>query len=162
MDSSFYNINTGTSDINIYLYSNGSNSPINTGQSAISVMQNSSLSYQWDSTKLMTNTVFAIVQLTYNSNAGVTGLLETQFRVNNPRNNAGDVIYDYLTNTVYGGAIPASQIDTTSLSNLTTYCNQTITFNDYLGNPQTQKRFTMNGAIDTTQTVLNNIQAIAN
>jgi hypothetical protein len=144
--------------LNIYLYSNGSYNGLNTSQSAISVMQASGLTYQWDNTKLMTNTVFAIVHLSYNQSANVTSIQQTQFEVINPRNNAGDVIYDYMTSSVYGGAVPASQIDTDSLSALTTYCNQTITFNDYLGNPQTQPRFKFNGTIDTSQNILTNLQ----
>jgi len=148
--------------LNIYLYSNGSYSPVNTSQNAISVMQSSGLTYTWDGNKLMTNCAFAIVHLTYNANAGVTSINQTQFEVINSRIAPGDVIYDYLTSTVYGGAIPASQIDTASLTALNTYCAQTITFNNYLGVPETQPRFTFNGAIDTTKNILDNVQSIVN
>ena len=148
--------------LNIYLYSNGSYNPVNSNQSAISVMQASGLTYQWDNSKLMTNCAFAIVHLTYNANAGVTSIAQTQFEVINSRIAPGDVIYDYLTSTVYGGAIPASQIDTASLTALNTYCAQTITFNNYLGVPETQPRFTFNGAIDTTKNILDNVQSIVN
>ena len=148
--------------LNIYLYSNGSNNPVNSSQSAITVMQSSGLTYTWDSSKLMTNCAFAIVHLTYNANAGVTSIAQTQFEIINSRIAPGDVIYDYLTSTVYGGAIPASQIDTASLTALNAYCAQTITFNNYLGVPETQPRFTFNGAIDTTQNILDNVQSIVN
>ena len=148
--------------LNIYLYSNGSYNPVNSSQSAISVMQASGLTYQWNNSKLMTNCAFAIVHLTYNANAGITSIAQTQFEVINSRIAPGDVIYDYLTSTVYGGAIPASQIDTDSLTALNTYCAQTITFNNYLGVPETQPRFTFNGAIDTTQNILDNVQSIVN
>jgi len=148
--------------INIYLYSNGSNSPYNSSQSAISVMQSSGLTYTWDSSKLMTNTAFAIVHLTYNSSVGVTGIAQTQFEVINSRNAPGDCIYDYLTNTVYGGAVPTAQINTSSITTLNTYCAQTITFNNYLGVPLTQPRFTFNGVIDTTQNVMQNLQNMTN
>lgn len=155
---------TGTTDtsvdglIHIYLYNNGSNSPANSSQSAISVMQSAGLTYTWDSTKTMTNTVFAIIQLTYNTNANVTQLAQTQFKITNSRQNTGDVFFDYLTNTVYGAAIPQSQIDSTSLNNLTTYSNQTITFNNFLGVPSTQARFKFNGSVDTTKSVMTNLQ----
>jgi len=148
--------------INIYLYSNGSNTPVNSSQSAISVMQSSGLTYTWDNNKLMTNTAFAILNLTYNANAGVTSIQQTQFEIINSRTAPGDVIYDYLTNTVYGGAVPVSQIDTASLTALNVYSAQTITFNNYLGVPETQPRFTFNGAIDTTQNVLTNLQDMTN
>jgi len=148
--------------INIYLYSNGSNSSVNSGQSAISVMQASGLSYTWNNSKLMSNTAFAILHLTYNANAGVTNIQQTQFEIINSRSAPGDVIFDYLTNTVYGGAVPVSQIDTASLTALNTYSAQTITFNNYLGVPETQPRFTFNGAIDTTKNVLTNLQDMTN
>lgn len=148
--------------INIYLYSNGSNMPYNSSQSAISVMQTSGLTYQWDSSKLMTNCAFAIIHLTYNSSVGITGIAQTQFEIINPRSAPGDVIYDYLTNTVYGGAVPTSQVDTASLATLNAYCAQIITFNNYLGVPLTQPRFTFNGVIDTTQNVMQNLQNMTN
>jgi len=150
------------SALNIYLYSNGSYSGFNTSSSAISVMQNSALTYQWDTSKTMSNCCFAIVELTYNTNFGLTGLQQMQFEVINPRNNAGDVIYDYLTSSVYGAAIPVGQIDTASITALNTYCNQTITFNNSQGLALTQPRFKFNGVIDTIDTVLNNVQNISN
>ena len=161
-------VSTGTIDtsingyINIYLYNNGSNNPVNSTKTAIQIMQSSGLTYTWDTSKTMTNAVFAIVQLTYNANAGVTSIQQTQFEIKNPRNSAGDVFYDYLTNTTYGAAIPAAQIDTTSLTALNTYCNQTITYTTYSGGTATQPRFKFNGPIDTTNTVLQNLQDMTN
>ena len=80
----------------IYLYRNGSNQPVNTTQSAIQVLSDANLTYKWDNTKLMTNTVFAIVRVTYNPDAGTTGLVQTKFQVTNSRTKPGDCIYDYL------------------------------------------------------------------
>jgi len=144
--------------IHFYLYNNGSLNPTNTTATAIEVMQADGLTYTWDSTKLMTNTVFAIIRLTYNTNANVTQLAQTQFQINNSTNNTGDVLYDYLTNTVYGAAIDPTQIDTASLTALTAYSNELITFNDHLGVPSTQARFKFNGAVDTTKSVMVNLQ----
>ena len=152
--------NTVSGHLYINLYSNGSNSPVNSSQSAISVMQSSGLTYTWDNTKLMSNCAFAIVHLNYNQNANITSIQQTQFKITNSRTNTGDVLYDYLTNTRYGAAIPASQIDTASLAALTTYSNQTITFNKYGGGTATQARFKFNGYIDTTQTILQNLQTM--
>jgi len=139
--------------IQIFLYSNGSYSPTNSSQSAISVMQSSGLTYTWDSTKLMTNCAFAIVHLSYNSNAGVTGIQQTQFQINNPRYAPGDCMTDYFVNKTYGAAMPTAQIDTTSFAALNTYSAQS--FNG-------QQRFQFNGVVDTTQTILNNLQDMAN
>jgi len=148
--------------LSIYLYNNGSNSPVNSSQSAITVMQASGLTYQWDSSKLMSNTAFAIVVLNYNSSASITSIQQTQFEVMNSRTNTGDVIYDYLTNEVYGAAIPVDQIDTDSLTALTAYSNELITFNNYHGIPETQPRFKFNGIVDPTQDCLTNLNDMAN
>jgi len=146
--------------LSIYTYANGSNAPLNSSTSAINLMQSSGLTYTWDNTKLMTNTVFAIVHLTYNQGAQTTSLGQTQFEIINPRNSAGDVIYDYLTNTVYGAAISSSQIDTASLTALNTYCNEVITFTPYSGGSATQPRFKFNGVLDNKSNVLSTLQDI--
>lgn len=144
-----------------YFYNNGSNNPTNTAQTAITVMNASGLVYTWDANKLMTNTAFAIVHLTYSQTANIRGLEQTRFQITNSRTNTGDVFYDYLTNEVYGGAIPVSQIDTTSLTALTTYSNQSFSYTDANGNPATQARFKFNGVIDTNRTIMDNLQDMA-
>lgn len=154
----------GTSDttvdgkIEFYLYNNGSFSPTNTGLTAIQVMQSSGLIYQWDSNKLMTNTVFAIVKLTYSQSANIRGIEQTRFQITNSRSNTGECFYDYLINQRYGCAIPEAQIDVNSLNELTAYSNQTFTYTDYNGNPATQPRFKFNGAVDTKRGCLDNLQ----
>jgi len=144
--------------MSIYLYANGSNVGINTSTSAITVMQASGLTYTWNSNKLMSNTVFAIIHLTYNANANTTSLQQTQFEIINPRNRPGNVLLDYLTNTVYGAAIPLEQIDTASLDALNTYSSQLVTFTNSSGGTSTQPRFTFNGVIDNKQNILINLQ----
>jgi hypothetical protein len=64
---------TVSGKMNIYLYRNGSSSGVNTTLTAIQVMQSSGLVYTWDGTKLMTNAAFAIIELTYNNEANITG-----------------------------------------------------------------------------------------
>jgi hypothetical protein len=154
--------NTVSGHLYIYLYRNGSNTPVNSSSSAITVMQSSGLTFTWDDTKLMSDCAFAIVHLNYNQDANITNIQQTQFEVINSRNSAGDVLYDYLTNTRYGAAIPVGQIDTTSITALNTYCNQVITYTPYSGGSATQARFKMNGFVDTTKTIMQNIQDITN
>lgn len=144
--------------IEIFLYSNGSNNPANSSQSAISVMQTAGLIYTWDSTKLMSNCAFAIIHLSYSQSAAITGISQTKFQVTNSLTNTGDCIYDYLINTRYGCAISSSQVDNTSLSALTTYSNQVFTYTSYTGGTQTQARFKFNGSLDTSRTVMQNLQ----
>jgi hypothetical protein len=147
--------------IQIYLYNNGSNSPTNSPYTAIEVMQTSGLIYTWDSYKAMSNCAFAILHLSYNQNAGTTGIQQTKFQVTNSLTNTGDCIYDYFVNTTYGGAIPVNQINTDSLDELTAYSNELITFQPYSGGTSTQARFKFNGVLDTKRSILQNLQDMA-
>lgn len=147
--------------INIYLYRNGSSNPVNTGNSAITVMSNSSLVYQWDVTKSMSNCVFAIVRLTYSVTANVRGLESLRFKITNSRKAPGDCFLDYLSSTRYGAALTTAQIDTTSLTALNVYSNQTITYTDYSGLSQTLTRFQFDGFISTNNPILTNVQLMA-
>jgi hypothetical protein len=144
--------------IQIWLYPNGSTTPARGSGSAITVMQDPNLVYQWDGTKLMSNCAFAIIKLTYSQSANIRGIEQTRFQVTNSRTNTGDCFYDYLINNRYGCAIPASQINTTSLTALTAYSNQTFTYTNYNGGTSTQARFKFNGTIDTNRNVMDNLQ----
>jgi hypothetical protein len=144
--------------INIYLYRNGSNSPTNSSQSAISLMNSAGLTYTWSNSKLMTSCAFAIIQLTYSQTANIRGIEQTRFQVINSRNSAGDCIQDYLINTRYGAALPIEQINTTSLTALNTYSNQNFTYTTFTGTTTTQPRFKFNGTVDTNRTIMDNLQ----
>lgn len=144
--------------IEFYLYRNGSGNPANSPFSAVQVMQASGLTYTWDSSKLMSNCAFAIIHLSYSQSANVRGIEQTRFQITNSRANTGDCIYDYLINTRYGAALPASQIDTTSLAALTTYSNEVITYTPYSGGSATQARFKFNGVLDTLRPIMDNLQ----
>jgi hypothetical protein len=145
----------------IYTFRNGSSSGVNTSLTAIQIMQESGLTYTWDSSKLMSNCAFAIVKMVYSYSAGLTSLQQTRFQITNSRRDIGACFLDYMTSTRYGAAIPSSQIDTTSLDDLTTYGNQIISYTDSNGNPATQPRFKFDGVVDTTQTIMQNLQMMA-
>jgi hypothetical protein len=148
-------------NIKIYTYSNGSNSPVNSSTSAIAVMNGAGLVYTWDGNKLMTNCAFAILVLTYNQSQNITGLEQTRFQLSNSRHKPGECFYDYLTNTVYGGAIPATQIDTDSLDVLDAYCDESFTYITYEGPSATQTRFRFDGVVDPSRSIMANMQDMA-
>lgn len=147
--------------MNIYLYNNGSYSPTNSTQTAISVMQSAGLIYTWNSTKLMSNCAFAIIHLKYNQDRNLTALNQTRFEITNARTSPGDCFLDYLTSTRYGAAISTSLIDTASLTALNTYSNASFTYTTYAGGTSTQPRFQFNGTLDTNLKIMQNIQAMA-
>lgn len=147
--------------LSIYLYNRGSYTPTNSASSAISILDDAALVYQWDATKLMTNCAFAIIKITYNQNAGLTGLQPTKFQLTNSRSAPGACFLDYLTSTTYGAAIPVDSVDTASLTALDVYCNQLMTYTPYSGGSATQTRFRFDGTLDANQTIMNNLQIMA-
>jgi hypothetical protein len=158
---------TGVQETNVngnlfmYLYRNGSSSGVNTALTAIQVMQDSSLTYQWDASKLMSNCAFAILKITYNSEANLTGIQQTKFQLTNSRHAPGDCFYDYLTSTRYGAAVPVAGVDTGSLAALNTYSAGIYTYTPYSGGTATQARFRFDGVVDTNQSIMSNLQSMA-
>lgn len=144
--------------LEIYLYNNGSSGVVRGGLSAITVMESSGLVYTWDSTKLMTNTAFAILKITYSTDANLTGIQQTKFQITNSRYAPGDCFYDYLTNNVYGAALSPSQVDTASLSALNTYSAQPFTYTPSTGGSATQARFRFDGLLNTNRNIMDNLQ----
>ena len=164
------NIDTSINNqLYIYLYTSSATgviTPINTSLMPSDVMSTTNgvpSGQQWTGTRQMNGTAFAIVQLNYNSNQpGTVSLQPITFHVSHYLNSTGcakpgDVWYDYLTNTVYGGAIPTANVDTASVTALNAYSDQLITYTDYTGTTQSQPRYRFNGMFDTGQTVLSNL-----
>jgi hypothetical protein len=160
---------TGLSDTSVagklsfYLYRNGSTNPTNSAFNAYStsVMGNTSLVYQWDNTKLMSNCAFAILKIQYSQAANLLGLQQTRFQITNSRSAPGDCLQDYLFSTRYGAAVPTANIDSASLVALNTYCNQLMTYTPYTGGSSTLTRFRFDGALDTQQSIMTNLQYMA-
>ena len=147
--------------MDFYLYKNGSSKPANTTLTAIDVLSNTDLVYKWDSTKLMSNTVFAIVHLRYSQSANITGLQQTRFQITNSRSAPGDCFTDYLSSVRYGAAVPTTQIDNASIAALNTYSNALFTYTNFAGTTSTQKRFVFNGYLNTANTIMTNLQNMA-
>ena len=143
-------------NLNIYLFTNGSNSGVNTNnQTAIQILNDARIpvAARWPSTSTMNNTAFAIVRIKYNQDAYTTALGAVQFRVTNTITRPGDAILDYLLNDRYGCAVPLSRIDTASLTALNAYSDEQI---DY--GTGTQNRYRLNGPTATGRDCLSNLQ----
>lgn len=138
------------------------------GASAPSVVMGGSdiaVGQRWTGTRQMNGLGFAIVKLTYNRDADTTALSPITFHVAHYLNGAGvakpgDVWYDYMTNTVYGGAVDTAFVDSACVAVLNTYADATITFTNSSGSPDTQARYRINGVLDAGQTVISNVDRI--
>jgi len=166
------NVDTKIADqMYVYLYTSNASgviSPVNTAQYPHQVMGGGDIdaALQWPSTnRQMTGLAFAIVKLIYSAGDGVTRLEPLTFKINHSLNGTGvakpgDVLYDYLTNEFYGGAVPASQVNATACTALNSYSDQVITYTPYSGGSATQPRYRINGVLNTGDTVLANCEHI--
>lgn len=64
----------------------------------------------WTANHTMNKLIFAVVKVTYDREKGVTGLGTVTFDVENSMTQAGDCLYDYMTNTRYGAGLTAEEI----------------------------------------------------
>lgn len=150
--------------IKVYCYDNGSSNPtVPDGYTNLALDDADVVMPGWGVNHDMTNLVFAIIEVNYNREKGITGLGDFKFEIENDMNDPGDVLYDYMKDTVYGAGISTTYIDTTSLSALNTYSLTSVTFEDEASGPgQTlADRYQINGLIDTTKDCLTNLELIA-
>lgn len=151
--------------VKIYCYagsSSSSNQKFPTGYSGTQVNAYSVVP-NWNSAFAMNNLIFAVVEVNYSAERNVKGIAnQLIFQVNSTMNKPGDVIYDYLTNNIYGANIALSEIDTTSLGNLNTYATSSVSYTDDSGPQTLTNRYQINGLIDTDEAVLKNVEQITN
>ena len=159
---------SGNLYINLYKSTTGGTITSANGASAPSTVMGGSdiaVGQRWTGTRQMNGLGFAIVKLIYNRDADSTQLQPITFKVAHTLNGtgvakAGDVWYDYMTNAVYGGAVDAAFVNSTSATALNSYGDQNITFTNSSGNPATQPRYRINGVLDAGQSVLSNVDRI--
>lgn len=114
----------------------------------------------WDDTWKMTNTIFAIIEIVYDADKGLTSLPEFTFNIENNITAPGTVIYDYLTNVRYGAGIDPDKIDVQSFIDLNTLAAQQVSYTDADQTTQTQNRYSLNGIVNTNDTVKNNMDRL--
>jgi hypothetical protein len=145
----------------------GTITPLNGAAAPSTVMGGSDIAVaqRWTGTRQMNGLGFAIVKLIYNRDAGTTQLSPITFKVAHTLRGTGvakpgDVWYDYITNTIYGGAVNPTFVDSTSRTTLNAYSDALITFTNSGGSPSTQPRYRINGVLDAGESVLSNIDRI--
>jgi hypothetical protein len=112
-------------------------------------------------THAMSNLIFAIVRVDYNREKNITGLGDMLFNVTNSMNKPGDVVYDYLSNTVYGAGISTANIIGNDITALNTYSAEGVAYDDQGSGAETlANRYQINGLIDSANAVLENAEQI--
>jgi hypothetical protein len=115
----------------------------------------------WTSRNEMKGLVYAIVRVRYNGEKGFTGLPNVTFRLNNSVSNPADVWLDYMTSQRYGAGIDLSYIDTSAKTAWKNFCDEDINYTNKAGlTEQVTTRYSINGVIDTSRPVKDNIDTI--
>jgi hypothetical protein len=126
-----------------------------------------SLLDETDSNYLLTDLVFAVVQIDYSPDNGITGLPPITFQVNNSLKNPGLVWYDYMTAS-YGANLPAEYVDSVSSTgtgptSLFTHSNDQTGLTQFQADgvtPLNQARYEINGILNTGDVVKSNLEKI--
>lgn len=108
-------VSTGVAGkIEVYCYNNGSTGPVVPYNYTNASLANAySVFPNWTTNHSMTNLVFVIIKMTYDSTNNVTGLGDWKFVLENSMYMPGDCLYDYMTNTRYGAGIDPAEISST-------------------------------------------------
>jgi hypothetical protein len=97
--------------IEFYFYNDGSEKPVPLSGLAVGAPQYAyNLFPNWTEQHKMSKLVFALIKVRYSSENGVTGIGNLQFKLKNTLTEPGDVLYDYMTNTIYGAGITPEDI----------------------------------------------------
>jgi len=109
--------------------------------------------------------IYAIVQIDYDAENGLTGLPPMSFDITNSVSNPGDVLMNYLNNSRYGAGLSNTIIDTNSIigtanTAMKGYAAETITYTPNTGGNATIDRWEINGYINTGNDVATNINKI--
>ena len=123
----------------------------------------------WTSAHVGRGLAYLYLRLTYDSEVYDSGLPEITATIRgktvyNPLTNTNNVftknpaliINDYMTNSFYGKGIPQSLIRLDKLQEAYNYYEETVTNSD----ATTEKRYQINGVIDTEQKMFDNLQEL--
>jgi len=119
----------------------------------------------WGVNHTANNMVYAVLQLDYDAENGLTGLPQMTFKMKNTLNNPGDVLYDYLTSDRYGAALSNADLNVTSITgsantSMKGYGAESISYRDQSNVSQTHSRYSINGVLSTFDTCSTNIDKI--
>lgn len=115
--------------VKIYCYNGGSESPTNIRPQGLEVLHGNAYDIMplWTANHLMSNLCFALIRVDYDAEKDIRGINNLKFKMRNSITKPGDVLYDYMNNSVYGAGLDAATI---SAANLNTYSDTSINYTD--------------------------------
>jgi hypothetical protein len=114
----------------------------------------------WTSANTMEDLVFAVIEIDYEPEEGLTGLGAITFDIENSVTNPSDVLKDYLTNDRYGAGLSTADLDIPALNDYFLFCNEAVNYTT-AGNVTAQhNRYQIDGVLSTFDTAKRNIEKI--
>jgi hypothetical protein len=114
----------------------------------------------WTASNTMEDLVFAIFEIDYEPEEGLTGLGAITYDINNALNEPSNVLLDYLQNDRYGAGISNTMIDTTSFNNWNLFCTEQVDYVNTANVTAQHDRYQIDGALSTFTSAKNNINKI--
>lgn len=114
----------------------------------------------WTTANTMTDLVFAIVEIDYDPENGLTGLDQFTLDITNSKTKPLEVFYDYLTNARYGAGLTVDQFDYDSIYALGTYSDEMVDYRNASNVTVTHPRYRIDGGLSTFSTVAENINQL--
>jgi len=108
----------------------------------------------------MEDLVFAIFQMDYDSENGLTALGAITYDINNNLTNPANVLLDYLRNDRYGAGLANTFIDTSSFDDWRTFSAANVSYVNTSNVTVQHSRYQIDGALSTFNTVKQNINKI--
>jgi len=121
----------------------------------------------WDTTTnyKATNLVFAMVEVDYDAEEGLTNMDAMTFDLRNTLRSPGNVMLDYMQNSRYGAGINSDLIDSPSFiasgnTSVGGYSDESISFTQFPSTGATRPRYEINGVLSTFDDVKTNMDKI--
>lgn len=113
----------------------------------------------------MDGLVFAMVEVDYDAENGLTGLGQMTFEIENDITNPGDVLIRYLNNDRWGCGLSNSLIDVPSITgtantSMKGFCDELVSYTNIANVTANIARYEINGYLSTFDTNMENIDKI--
>lgn len=114
----------------------------------------------WSASNTMNGLVFAIFEIDYEPEEGLTGLDAITFDITNALDEPSEVLLDYLQNTRYGAGLDIADIDTASFTDWQSFAQNPVAYLDTGGVQQNHVRYQIDGALSMFDSAKANIDKI--
>ena len=162
--------NNWTGKIRVRVYSGGTASsnqifPVPGG--GVTAAAATTMMPHWDTTTNYkgTSLVFAMVEVDYDAEEGLTNMDAMTFDLRNTLRSPGNVMLDYMQNSRYGAGINSDLIDSPSFiasgnTSVGGYSDESISFTQFPSTGATRPRYEINGVLSTFDDVKTNMDKI--